>query len=84
MMQDVYNRINKITKTEAHTKAYHEPRYDTISEVATEEVNKVNSNIDKKIHITNPITALISEPNTTAVNTIETKGIHTPTQLQSK
>ena len=32
----------------------------------------------------NPITALISENNTMAVNTIETKGIHTPTELQSK
>ena len=43
MMEDVYKSINKITKTDAHTKAYHEPRYDTISEVATEGVNEVNS-----------------------------------------
>ena len=37
-----------MTKTDAHTKAYHEPRYDTISEVATEEVNEVSYNKGKK------------------------------------
>ena len=34
--------------------------------------------------MTNPITALISETNTMAGITIEIKGIHTPTELQSK
>ena len=83
-MEDVYKSINKITKTDACTKAYHEPRYDTISDVATEKVNEVNSNRDTKIHMTNTITALISETNTTAANTIEIKGNHTPTKFYSK
>ena len=38
-MEDVYKSISMIIKTDACTKAYNEPRYDTISEVATEEVN---------------------------------------------
>ena len=41
MMEDVYKSINKITKPDAYTKAYHEPRYDTISEVVTEGVNEM-------------------------------------------
>ena len=34
--------------------------------------------------MTNPITALISETNTTAANTTAIKGVHSPTELQSK
>ena len=84
-MEDVYRSINRITKTDACTKAYHEPTYDTISEVATEEVMRYPTReVRNKIHMTNPITALISENNTMVVNTIEIKGIHTPTVLQSK
>ena len=30
-MEDVYRSINRITKTDAHTKAHHEPIYDSIS-----------------------------------------------------
>ena len=48
MLENVYKNINKITKSDACTKAYHEPRYDTISEVATEEVNEVSYNKGKK------------------------------------
>ena len=48
MMEDVCKSINKITKTNAHTKAYHEARYDTISEMAAEGVNEVNYNRVKK------------------------------------
>ena len=47
-MEDVYKSINRITKTDAQTKAYHEPRYDSISEVTTEEVNEVSYNRGKK------------------------------------
>ena len=62
MMEDVYRSINKSTKTDTCTKANHKSRYDTIYEVATEEANEVSYNRGKnKIHITNPIVALISE-----------------------
>ena len=47
-MENVYKSINKITKTDACTKTYHEPSYDTISEVATDKVNKVSYNRGKK------------------------------------
>ena len=46
-MEDVYKSINRITKTDACTKAYHEPRYDSISELTTEEVNEVSYNTGK-------------------------------------
>ena len=84
MMEDVYKSINRITKTDAYTKAYHEPRYGTISEVANEEVNKIYSSRDEnKICMSNPMTALVSKTNKTAGNTIEIKGTHVPTELQS-
>ena len=38
-MEDVYTCINRITKTDACTKAYDEPRYNSISEVITEDVH---------------------------------------------
>ena len=47
-MEDVYRSINRITKTDAHTKAYHEARYDSISEVTTEGINEVSYNKGKK------------------------------------
>ena len=47
-MEDIYRSINRITKTDAHTKAYHEPRYDSVSEVTTEGINEVSYNRAKK------------------------------------
>ena len=41
-MEDVFKSINQITKTNAHTQAYHESMYDAISEVSTEEIHKVS------------------------------------------
>ena len=40
--------INRITKTDACSKAYHEPRYNSISEVTTEGMNEVSYNKGKK------------------------------------
>ena len=34
-MEDDYRSINRIIATDAHTKAYHEPKYNAISEVTT-------------------------------------------------
>ena len=47
-MEDVYIRITKITKTDAQTKAYHEPRCVSISEVTTEGVNEGSYNRGRK------------------------------------
>ena len=63
-MEDFCRSINRITKTDACTKAYQEPRYDSISEVTTEGINEVSYNKGKKkysnnIHMTSPIIALI-------------------------
>ena len=41
-MEDIYKSINRITKTDAHMKAYLEPRYAFISEVMTGEINEVS------------------------------------------
>ena len=49
MIEDMRG-INRITKTDACTKIYHEPRYDSISKVATEDVNEVSYNRGKKQH----------------------------------
>ena len=78
-MKDVYKSIDKITKTDACTKAYHEPRYSSIYEETTERI-KVRDNI----HVTSPVIALISGNNIAAVHTIGTKAIHTPNKFPRK
>ena len=84
-MKDVYRSINKITKTDAHTKAYHEPRYNSFSEVIAEEVNEVSYNRGKKnIHMTILIIALISGNNIMTFHIIDIKTICPSTELQSK
>ena len=49
-MEDINRCINKITKTNACTKAYHEPRYDMNSEVTTEDVNEVRYKKGKSLY----------------------------------
>ena len=41
-MEDVFKSINKITRIEEQTKAYHEPKYDAISQVSTERIHEVS------------------------------------------
>ena len=40
--EDVFKSINKITRTEEHTKANHEPKYDAISQVTIEKIHEVS------------------------------------------
>ena len=47
-MGDIYRSINRITKTDVHMKAYHESRYDLISEVMAEGINEVSYNKGKR------------------------------------
>ena len=49
-MEDLYRNINRITKINTCTKAYHESRYNSISEVMTEGINKVSYNKGKRQH----------------------------------
>ena len=43
-MGDIYNSINRITRNEVRTKAYQEPRYDSIPEVLTKGIHEVSYN----------------------------------------
>ena len=47
-MEDIYRTINRITNTDACTKAYHGPRYNSISDMTTEGINEVSYNRGKK------------------------------------
>ena len=48
-MEDIYRSINRIAKNEVRTKAYQEPRYDSmISEVLTEGIYEVSYNKGKR------------------------------------
>ena len=41
-MEDVFKRINKVTRTEEWMSVYNEPMYHSISYVATERINEVS------------------------------------------
>ena len=41
-MDDVFKSINKVTRTEQQMKAYNEAMYDSVSHVATENINEVS------------------------------------------
>ena len=41
-MEDVFKSINKITRTKEHTKAYIQPIFNSVSQVATESINEVS------------------------------------------
>ena len=47
-MADIYWSINRITKNKVRTKAYQEPRYNSISGVSTEGIHKVSYNKGKR------------------------------------
>ena len=47
-MEDIDRSINRITKIDVHIKAYHELRYNLISEVMTEGINEVSYNKGKR------------------------------------
>ena len=47
-IEDIYRSISRITKTDAHMKTLHEPRYNSISEVMTEGINEVSYNKGKR------------------------------------
>ena len=42
MMENVFKRINKATRTEEEMKAYNKPMYHSASHVATERINEVS------------------------------------------
>ena len=68
-MEDVFRSIYQITKTDACMRAYHEPRYDSISEVMTEEIHEVSYNKGKNICMTNLTIILILGSNIVAAHT---------------
>ena len=71
--------------TDVHCKAYHEPRYNLISEVMTEGINEVSyKKVRGKFHMTSHVIVLISGNNITVAHTIGTQAIHTPTGLPPK
>ena len=47
-MEDIFKSINRITRTDMHAKAYLEPRYNSISEVMTEEIQEVSYSKGKR------------------------------------
>ena len=47
-MEDIYRNINRIIKNEVETKAYQEPRYDSISDVLPEGIHEVSYNKGKR------------------------------------
>ena len=85
-MENIYRSINRIAKTDAHTKAYHEPKYDSISEVPTEGINKVSYNKGKRQYLydkLHPIVLILGN-NITAAHTIGNRTIHMPIVLPPK
>ena len=50
-MGDIYRSINRVTKTNVHTKAYHQPRYKSIPEVTTKGISEVSYNKGKKPYL---------------------------------
>ena len=41
-MEDVFESINKVTRTGEQTKAYNEPMYNSVSHMATERISEVS------------------------------------------
>ena len=84
-MEDIYKSINRITKTDACTKAYPEPRYNSISDVTIEGINEVSYNRGKKQYSYDKShNSSNFRNNIMAAHTIGTKAIQTPTELPSK
>ena len=81
-MGAVFKSINQITKTDACMGTYHEPRYDSISQVLTDEIHEVSYNkVRGSIHMTNCTIVLILGRNIAAAHTIGTQTTHILTRL---